>query len=1535
MHKKKTILNSLFLIVFIFSFCLSPVIFALEAEYPGNMPTDPTLPEYVKYIYIFIISISGLVALVALILGAIKWMLSEGSVDKIQDAKNQIWAGFSGVAIILLVYLILGFINPQLLFLGIGRFDPLSLEPIPSSLEASPSKAGVVMATKVNLGNHIDFSITEYSAKVSDNYKEADKIEDSIIDEFEESTSRIGMKVNETDNLDPSKEDQEIFRDEFDTKIDDVIDKINEVESVTCEGNNCELYCPSIIGPGSGMGIPCEITGLVNLKQKANEFKNKSNNEFDDVEERLDGANENIQDILNLEDDEYGSYNIDKFSKDFNEDYSNTAQELVGEILNLSNNINIEDCCSNSGRNLVDNRIEELQETIEMFRNGYESRKDLWQITKTSVVFKEELDGYKTLKDGASPDIKPAIEDYAYEGSLAKSRIDRISTIGNEIKKITGQIKKTATVMNAAAAAIAALTKTCNCFFCVCYGFGCAGDPCLHVRPALIAAQVALGSGASTLPALGTRLEKEVEKMEKERTALEESTKELANKLVKSEFMLRNCSGKKGGNYLILLPLPHFLTYKSIIENYGYEIITTDPWPEIEETGDVFSFYCIEGPMVPGLTDGSYNDEYVVPSRKMTCDAEIEVGSLITQTKNIIREEEMMLDQMEKSMEESREIIKEISKDGTDAQNEQAIDFLEDSPLSSGEAAKTTFENMESESLRNAFKKQFASMTDHHIKEINRQIIESLPGIDLLETAQDTIKSMKGGDLRAFLEDYLNSLKNKEKKKITQAIFQAMDGSEIKNTIDSLLANIDYDNADDLWDDIFKKLDRDDKKQFIGNVFGGMQSSEIAKFYNNLVDTFDVETEEEKIDVIKKLLTESLKRTKSNIPDIVLKDVVGETIEERIDKIIESGGIDGIKNIFDQSMEMLENEDLKQVAQGMPPNIIEKAINALPGDNQKKAAEILFNGIDKNEVKDFVLYSVIDPNPAFFENITSFVPDEKIQDLIFEQVKAIGNENINDFLKIANSNETFEPRKFLNDLIFSDYIPLNQIKDLSKKVEGHLKTISEFLGEAIEVMPSSEDLGEIKDAIDKTIPYLENIEDYMKDTTGLIIDEIFTEFPIDQALKETNQFIKEDILSKLPEKTIRQVTQDFLKEEALPEVRNMVGEIINEIGMDRGRRMVKKLIDFVETKEGKIRKDELIQEMLEIINNLSEYNLPENFDQFTEDKKEKLLTEILEEIPDYQLQEIIDSLSEKAVNKIVDDENVKEALGEILKIVPDKKIEDVSQKIINDITKGITEDPSIIHLSQKIKKINNLTNKIFDNLPKSTNDIMKSLMEKIGKAGDKEFKDITNKLFEQMPMEELQELMDMITGFMPGKLLENYLGNLRDDLADGIFDVIEGVAGEGVIEAFSGIFTGDPGLKNNALSMIKQPWKFRCSNCNPAFSWFSGCSCVGLPASLQTYAEVAKRTINITNNNVSITTNQSSASQAIEKNETIIKEEVKEGVYESLRVNRFHIYDRFPSLETNTSFYDQGVLFRCNMAMEYGWIDSCKDPFNLIYCSIK
>lgn len=129
---KKFFILSLALILLI-----GPVCYAnLQIDYFGsNAPTNETkLPGYIAYLFQTSIIICVIIVLVSLISGGYQYFTARGSSSKIKQSKDQIFAAFLGLIMLLSSWFILNIINPGLTQLSIPLAD------LPEAEEYSPKE---------------------------------------------------------------------------------------------------------------------------------------------------------------------------------------------------------------------------------------------------------------------------------------------------------------------------------------------------------------------------------------------------------------------------------------------------------------------------------------------------------------------------------------------------------------------------------------------------------------------------------------------------------------------------------------------------------------------------------------------------------------------------------------------------------------------------------------------------------------------------------------------------------------------------------------------------------------------------------------------------------------------------------------------------------------------------------------------------------------------------------------------------------------------------------------------------------------------------------------------------------------------------------------------------------------------------------------------------------------------------------------------------------------------------------------------------
>jgi len=112
----------------------------LETGLPGHstVPTETALPSYISYLFIFGLSLITILALTQMIIGGITYILAAGNAAKVEDAKDMIFQALLGVGLLLVSYLLLRTINPDLVNLRNPTLIPTSFIPAPTPVPTGP-----------------------------------------------------------------------------------------------------------------------------------------------------------------------------------------------------------------------------------------------------------------------------------------------------------------------------------------------------------------------------------------------------------------------------------------------------------------------------------------------------------------------------------------------------------------------------------------------------------------------------------------------------------------------------------------------------------------------------------------------------------------------------------------------------------------------------------------------------------------------------------------------------------------------------------------------------------------------------------------------------------------------------------------------------------------------------------------------------------------------------------------------------------------------------------------------------------------------------------------------------------------------------------------------------------------------------------------------------------------------------------------------------------------------------------------------------
>ncbi len=141
-RKKKIII--LFLLLFSFFSTIgvnqaSAINFTPQVTIPGSnfeagtstkiKKDATTIGEYIRSVYDYLIAIIGLLAVIVLMLAGVIWLTAGGNAERIGQAKGLITGSLTGVVLVLVSYVILETINPELVNFGNTKIEEVKKYP--------------------------------------------------------------------------------------------------------------------------------------------------------------------------------------------------------------------------------------------------------------------------------------------------------------------------------------------------------------------------------------------------------------------------------------------------------------------------------------------------------------------------------------------------------------------------------------------------------------------------------------------------------------------------------------------------------------------------------------------------------------------------------------------------------------------------------------------------------------------------------------------------------------------------------------------------------------------------------------------------------------------------------------------------------------------------------------------------------------------------------------------------------------------------------------------------------------------------------------------------------------------------------------------------------------------------------------------------------------------------------------------------------------------------------------------------------------
>lgn len=131
MSKNKKLKRVLLVFIVVLSIAIyAPLISKAQVQLEIKLPDIPGqapgagLAQYIRYLFIFGLGLITILALTQMIIGGITYILAAGNATKVEDAKDMIFQALFGVGILLISYLLLRTINPDLVNLTNPNLTP-------------------------------------------------------------------------------------------------------------------------------------------------------------------------------------------------------------------------------------------------------------------------------------------------------------------------------------------------------------------------------------------------------------------------------------------------------------------------------------------------------------------------------------------------------------------------------------------------------------------------------------------------------------------------------------------------------------------------------------------------------------------------------------------------------------------------------------------------------------------------------------------------------------------------------------------------------------------------------------------------------------------------------------------------------------------------------------------------------------------------------------------------------------------------------------------------------------------------------------------------------------------------------------------------------------------------------------------------------------------------------------------------------------------------------------------------------------------
>jgi len=1562
----------------------------LELEYPQISGSKPkgvkTGLEFFKYIYLFVIWSLGFLLFIVLLYYGILWYTAGTNIEQAVKARQRIIQAFLGAILLLGSWVLFKILGPQFTQIQQKISTPQRVKTLPEVVKKEGGK--IINVYEIPVGKKINDSELISKRSVS---KELSKyrvfgVGDSLVQPSsgeEEGFLRDGVPnsdasynwgqsliydqereqiKNDTENFAKITTDENKRR-QYKTTIREVKEKVSLVYNKYCN-------CTSSLGYNCFHGCN-ECNKLKDLKNEVDNFP--TNAEYDPITNDLEYKRNGVNEVEKEEIIEKGNYSHYK-----DEDYTERGKNAVKKISDLNMRI---DCgslavcvCPNNSywywcfdiATQARRDCEAMKSTIEDFAPGWEIRKTGWQIIKETRGITQRQFQYLNLIQQSE---KIFGSDYLYEGTVAKTKIDRILDINSLLLMKIDFAKNLALNTEALSAAITSLlTGGCHCFECIGCSGPCGGeDPCMVVRPLLSALQVALGVNIVAMPLVAQEVQKEIDKEIREKDELKKSLEELTEGIALSEKVIFSCNGMtKNGQFKQLFNSLEFLNYKNEVEKRGYKVVIQKLWPEIDPEGDPFTFYCVTGPLIEGISDTQ--DPNNLKNLKLYCDqsTESEVGELFDKIKYVIKGKEQILDQKDKEIKNAQRLVNEMRRNQQGL--EQGLDNVK-GDLSENELTAI------GDKLKNISGQQFVQMIgnlpEKYAKEAIGNILENVSGND---AKNFFVKAFEGtGDFKGIFNQYLSSMGDDGVKKFSHAFLEATPDENLKNILISGFDSFSGDKLKEFWKNSFKNFTEDEKRIFFSKYLRDANEGKLEilfnYFVNNSSEVQKKQTLKEMLEVsdqstIKTVLEKYLKISSTPVKNGNSNEFVEIQATLNLDQVISEIPSEELDGVLGKTKEILKEKNLLRIGmRNISSENIESAILKMPESEIKEFTHHFYEGLDESEVKDFVLENVLDADPAFFQKFTKELSEENLKDLIVEQgFKALPESQAKEVFLLMHELPNMDPRKVLNPL-FLKYIPTNKLSGAMGILQHNFGILDQFLGEAAAVFNFSglgNISGMIRDVVDKISSFTVNIQNIVNQ----ILDVV--QLPLDQLVKYVqdvwNQLpnlavgeLLNEIIRNIPYQDLLSSIKEILKTLPLDALKNIAKEIFDQLPLDELKKFFQEIIDSLPISEIKIALREIIKvlPLEELRINLK--NLSLSLENRVTIFKECIYPYLSEEEQKNWLGGIH---SEEDWNYFLDNVQSKQVIYCATDRIPEDKLRGMlKEKILllskADLVAILLKLPSInlyleklldklpLDFLQKLlrafpeKELKNFFNALAKNLPLQ---ILRQALNQALALFQNTVNQLLSQLLNNLPLEMLNNLVNQLLSAIPIKQLVETFNQIISQLSTQILGPILGQL-QNLLGSLFSLFSGGPGLKQNAIEMMKYPNLYSSAGgvcCYaPCHGVFCPCPCVGTPGPVPldcSAKPVLKRMALITINVGKIVAFKSLVDNALNTEKDLIENKIKKDIWPSVAQDTY-IFSSQQCITIEPG--KEGYLVKCEDALRYGWVGKCDHKYNFVCCKRK